>query len=96
MSIRYLIFDVNSVTFLYLIHYDSFLQNVTDVVTKCDSYFITKRDKNLLQNASGILLQNAKVIKKRDDFITKYDSYYKMRHLLQVATVQSSKKTCKL
>ena len=43
----------------------------------------------LLQNASGFLLQNATVITNCDDFITKYDSYYKMRRLLQIATVQS-------
>ena len=49
----------------YLVHYDSALQNATDIITKCDSYFITKRDKvyykmrrfyckmrQLLQNAS--------------------------------------------
>ena len=49
----------------------------------------------LLQNVSGFLLQNvqvssqnATIIKNCDDFITKYDSYYKMRRLLQIATVQ--------
>ena len=38
----------------YLIHYDSLLQNVTDVITKCDSYFITKCDISLLQNATEV------------------------------------------
>ena len=33
------------------------------------------------------------VITKCDDFITKYDSYYKMRRLLQIATVQHFKST---
>ena len=49
----------------------------------------------LLQNASGFLLQiatvlvqNATVITKCNDFATKSNSYYKMRHLLQIATVQ--------
>ena len=59
MSIRNLIFGVNSVTVSYLIRYDSLLQNATDVITKCDSYFITKCDRSLLQNVTTILLQNA-------------------------------------
>ena len=70
------------------------MQNATDIITKCESYFITKCDISLLQNASGfslqnaaVLLQNATVITKCDDFITKYNSYYKMRRLLQIATV---------
>ena len=62
MSIRNLIFSVNSVTDSYLICYDSLLENATDAITKCKSYFITKRDKNLLQNASRFLLQNATVL----------------------------------
>ena len=49
----------------------------------------------LLQNATkvyykmcqGFLLQNAIVITNCDDFITKCDSYYKMRRLLQIAAV---------
>ena len=75
-----------------MIRYDSLLQNAIDVVTKWDSYFITKCDRSLLQNASGFLLQNATVITKSDDFITKCDSYYKMRRLLQIATAQWLKK----
>ena len=54
--------------------------------TKCDSYFITKWDKRLTQNASGCLLQNATVllqiatvITKAVDFITKCDSYHKLQ-----------------
>ena len=43
----------------------------------------------LLQNAT-VLLQNATVITKCDDFITKCDNYYKMRRLLQIAAVQAS------
>ena len=77
---------VNSVTVSYLIHYDSLLQNATDITTKCGSYFITKCDRRLLQNASDFLLQNARVILQNvtviinyDDFITKCNSYYKMR-----------------
>ena len=29
----------------YSVHYDSSLQNATDIISKCDSYFIIKRDK---------------------------------------------------
>ena len=32
----------------FLVHYGTLLQNVTDI-KKCDSYFITKYDKSLLQ-----------------------------------------------
>ena len=56
-------------------------------IRKCDNYFITKCNRGLLQTASGFLLQNATVIKNCDNFITKCDSYYKMRRLLQSATV---------
>ena len=79
MNIRNLIFGVNSVTVSDLICYDSLLQNATDVITKCDSYFTTKRDRSLLKNASGFLLQNATAFTKCDDFITKCDVYYKLQ-----------------
>ena len=62
-----------------LVHYDTLLQNATDNRGNCGSCFITKRDKGLLQNASHILLQNATIITKFVEFITKWDSYYKMR-----------------
>ena len=70
-------------TVSYLVYYDTLIQNSI----KCDSYLITKYDilqKGLLQNASGVLLQNvivllenATVITKCVDFSTKCDSYYK-------------------
>ena len=56
-----------------MIHDDTLLQNVTDIIAKCDSYFITKCDKSLLKNASGFLLQNATIL-------------FQMRQLLQNAT----------
>ena len=76
----------------YSSHYNGLLQNATDrhyykirqlcyykmqqkFITKCVS-FITKCDRNLLQNAPGFLLQNVTVITNCDDFITKLDSYY--------------------
>ena len=69
---------------------------MTYIITKCDSYFIAKCDKSLLQNAPDFLLQNATVLLQKEvvitkcvDFITKRDSYYKMRRLLQNASVQA-------
>ena len=44
-----------------LVHFNSLLQNATDI-TKWDSYFITKCDKSLLQNALVFLLQNTTVL----------------------------------
>ena len=96
MSTGNLIWGVNGVTVSCLIHYDRLLQNATDVITKCDSYFIPKCYRSLLQIASGffiqnatVLLQNLTIITNCDDFITKYDSYHKMLPLLQIATVQA-------
>ena len=82
MSIRNIIFGLNSVTVSDLICYDSLLQNAIDVITKCDSYFITKRDRSLLQNASGFLLQNATVLLQNATVITKCDVYYKLRQYI--------------
>ena len=71
----------------YLAQHHTWLQNAADIITKWDNYFNTKCDKNLSQNVSGFLLQNATVfiqtaiiIIKCDDFLTKCD--YKMRRLL--------------
>ena len=64
MSIGSLILGVNNVTVSYLIYYDRLLQNATDIITKCYSYFVTKCDKNLLKNAT---------------VITKWNVYYKLR-----------------
>ena len=49
--------------------------------------FVTKCDGLLLQSATAFLLQSATGITKCDNFITKCDSYYKVRQLLQSATV---------
>ena len=53
-----------------MIHYDTLLQNPTDIITKCDSYFITK---------SGFLLHNATFLLQNEIVITKCDAYYKLR-----------------
>ena len=86
MNIGNLILGVNIATVSHLIHYDSLLQNPLEVITKCD--------RNLLQNASGFLLQNATfvlqnatVIANCGDCIAKCDRYYKMQRLLQITTV---------
>ena len=84
MNIGNLLLDVHSVLVSCLNHYDSSLQNATDVITKYDSYFITKcvrifiykirqfycKLRQLLQNAT-ILLQYATVIT--------CDVYYKLQ-----------------
>ena len=54
------------------------LQNETVILTKCDSYFIRKCNKILLQNVPGFLLQNATVLVENTTVITKCDIYYKM------------------
>ena len=82
MGIRNLIFGVNSVTVSDLICDDSLLQNATDFITKCNSYFITKRSRSLLQNVPGFLLQNATVLLQKRQllqnatFITNCDSTF--------------------
>ena len=87
MSIRNLIFGVDSVSVSYLIRYDSLLQNATDAITKCDSYFITKYDK-VYYKMRQVFHYKCDSFTKCDNFIAKCDSYYKMRSLLQIATVQ--------
>ena len=76
ISIGNLILGVNSVTFLYLIDYDSLLQNVTYIITKCGSYFITKCDISLLQNVSGFLLQDTTILLQNATVITQCDVSY--------------------
>ena len=66
-----------------MIHYDSLLQNTTDIITKCD--------RSLIQNGLGFLLQNVTVLLQNAIVITNCDSYYKIRLLLQIATVHSIK-----
>ena len=75
MSIGNLIFGHNSVTVSYLIYCHSLLQNATDIVIK-------------LQDTKKFI---TKCKMCQVSFITKCDSYYKMRRLLQIATVQRFK-----
>ena len=83
MSIGNLILGVNSVTVSYLIHYDSLLQNSTEVYCKMRQDFYYKMRQFFLQNAT--------IITNYNNFITKCDSYYKVRRLLQIATVHLTK-----
>ena len=53
--------------FHILIHYDSLLQNATDIITKCD--------RSLLQNVSGFLLRNTTVLLQNAKLITKCNIY---------------------
>ena len=69
---------------------------------KMRQLFYYKVWQSLLQNASAfslqnatVLLQNATIIAKCEDFITKYDSYYKMRHLLQNVSAHTNLATIK-
>ena len=62
-----------------MIHCDTLLQNATGIMTKCDSYFITKCvPEFLLQNATQ-LLQNATVLLQNATVISKCDVHYKLR-----------------
>ena len=88
-------FESLVVLILHLIHSDTPWQNAADIITQCDSYFKTKFDRSLLQNASGNLLQMqhfflqiVAVITKCVNFITKCGSFYKSRHLSQNVSVQ--------
>ena len=69
-----------------MIHYDSLLQNETDVITKYDSYFVSKCDKALLQIASGFLLQNATVLLQNATVITECDVYHKLQQYTVLST----------
>ena len=93
-----LILSVSSVTVSYLIHYDSLLQNATDIITKCDRYYYKMRQLFYYKMRQKLITKCVRCfITKCNSFITKCDSYYKfrqlyykMRRLLQIATVHLS------
>ena len=64
------------------------LQN-SRAITKCNKSFLQNAVGILLQNAT-VLLQNASVLTKCIDFVTNCDSYYEIRRLLQNGLVQTS------
>ena len=64
------------------------IQNATVILLQnATKIYYEMRQVFLLQSRT-ILLQNATVIRKFVDFITKYGSRYKMRRLLQNASLQ--------
>ena len=81
MSIGNLILVVNSVSVSCLIHYDTLLQNATDGIAKCDRWYCKMRQMVLQNVTDGIAKCDRWYCKMRLLF------YYKMRHLLQIATV---------
>ena len=74
-------------TVSYLVHYDTLLQNTTDIITKYGSCFITKYDKSYFKMRQVFYYKMWQFITKCVDFITECDSYYKMRSLLQNVSV---------
>ena len=65
------------------------LQSATSVITKCNSSFYYKVRQLFYYKVRQVLLQSATGITKCDNFIAKCDRYYKVRLLLQSATVQT-------
>ena len=75
----------------YLVYYNTLLQNATDIITKCNSFFITKCDKSLLKKCvrffiikcdKNLLEKHVRFfITKCDSFMTNCDSYYKMHRI---------------
>ena len=62
------------------------LQSATAyVITKCDNFHYKVREL-FYYKVRQVLLQSATGIIKCDNFITKWDRYYKVRRLLQSAT----------
>ena len=61
-------------------------------ITKCDKCYYKVRQLFFITKCDGLLLQSATAffITKCDNFITKCDRYYKVRRLLQSATVHTS------
>ena len=51
--------------------------------------FITKYVKPVITKCNSFFVQNATVVTKCDDFITKCNSYYKMRRLLEIVRLHS-------
>ena len=68
-SIGNLVLGVNSVTVLYLIHYDSLLQNATDIIT----HYYTMRKLFYYKTREKFITKCVRF------FITKCDVYYKLQ-----------------
>ena len=72
-----------------MIYHDSLQQNATDIISKCDGYFIAKYDRSLLQMRQVSYYKMRQLLQIATILITKCDIYYKMPRLLQIATVRS-------
>ena len=94
MSIGNLMLGANSVAVSYLVRYGSFdyllSENAAGIIIKCDSYFITKCNRSLLQNASGLFIRKCDscftkgvAFTNCNNFITKFGSYYKLQVLMK-------------
>ena len=81
MSMVIKVFESAVVSVSYLVHYDILLQNARDI-TKRNNYFIAKCDKNFITKRVRLF------ITKCDSFMTNCNSYYKLRRLLQNASMQ--------
>ena len=55
----------------YLFHYNTLLQNATDVITKCDSYFITKYAISGFSLENATVITNALILLQNATFFTK-------------------------
>ena len=65
-------------TVSYLVYYETLLQTAIDIFVKINTYFITKPDRYLLENASGYLLLNATVLLQNAAGFSKCDVHYNM------------------
>ena len=81
MNIENLILSVSSVTVSHLIHYDC-LKQWSKYYNKMRHLFYYKMRQKFITKCLKFC------ITKCDCFITKFDSYYKMRRLLQIAAAQ--------
>ena len=69
MSIGNLILGVNSVTVSYLIHYDSLLQNATDIIKKMRQLFYYEMQQKFMTKCVRFLMINATVYYKLWQYI---------------------------
>ena len=75
----------------HLVHYDTLLQNMTDIITKYDSCFFYKmRQEFIRKRVSFFTPKCGSFITKCNSYYKLQQLYYKMRRLLQIATVQTN------
>ena len=93
MTQGHLFLGVNNGYGFNLVYYDTLLQNayyifITYLLLLFLYYFISY----FIPTCVTFSLKNSAVVTNREDFITKSDSYYKMRYLLQNALVEEKRK----